>query len=137
MTYLKIVRSKTQSPCLWEQGGSATNTGSATIIADAEGGAKKPIYIAQRGHLSNGDHALIPVSVGDHIITANHWRGDFEVEIYRIRAIGADDKIEIELITEFSNGEWDKEPPTTLQAAVDAAKAKATCYHCREPHYIK
>ena len=136
MTYLKIVRSKSMLPCLWEHGGSATNTGAATIIADAEGLPKKAIYTRRRGHLSNGEHALIPVSVGDHIITANHWRGDFEVEIYRIRAIGAD-KIELELSYEFSRGEWDKEPPTTLQAAVDAAKAKATCYHCREPHYIK
>jgi hypothetical protein len=40
------------------------------------------------------------------------------------------------LIAHFDMGEWDKEPPQELIAAIEAAKEKATCYHCRSPHYI-
>jgi len=34
-------------------------------------------------------------------------------------------------------GEWDAELPANLEAAVEAAKAKALHYHCRIPYYIK
>jgi hypothetical protein len=40
-------------------------------------------------------------------------------------------------IAQFDMGEWDEEPPQYLEAAIEAAKEKATCYHCREPHYAK
>lgn len=42
-----------------------------------------------------------------------------------------------EEVTEFSCGEWETDPPAFLHAAIEAAKEKATCYHCREPHFIK
>lgn len=35
----------------------------------------------------------------------------------------------------FSMGEWDKKLPENLKPAVQAAMEKATCYHCREPHF--
>lgn len=41
-----------------------------------------------------------------------------------------------ETIASFSRGEWDIELPTFLEPAVQAAMAKATCYHCRKPHFI-
>lgn len=37
----------------------------------------------------------------------------------------------------FSRGEWDAELPAHLETAVQAAMEKATCYHCREPHFIE
>lgn len=37
----------------------------------------------------------------------------------------------------FSEGEWDEEPLPEWLPAIEAAKAKATCYHCREPHYAR
>ncbi len=43
---------------------------------------------------------------------------------------------ETELVAEFSRGEWDNDPPDFLSAAIEAAKDKATCYHCREPHFV-
>lgn len=36
----------------------------------------------------------------------------------------------------FSQGEWDETPLVKWMAAIEAAKAKALCYHCREPHYM-
>lgn len=42
----------------------------------------------------------------------------------------------MEKVAEFSNGEWDN-LPQFLEDAVEAAMEKATCYHCREPHFAK
>ena len=39
-------------------------------------------------------------------------------------------------LAQFDMGEWETEPPAFLHAAIEAAKEKATCYHCREPHFV-
>jgi hypothetical protein len=42
------------------------------------------------------------------------------------------------LINKFENGEWwDEDLAEEFEEAIQAAKDKATCYHCREPHYIQ
>ena len=130
-----IERTKKGYPALWEAGGGYSNTGEATIIASPSGGPKKAIYIRSRGPLANERHALIPIEVGDHIIEANHHRKDFEIEIYKILDFEEETAV-VEQVYEFSRGEWDKEPPAYLEQAVHTAMHKATCYHCREPHYI-
>jgi hypothetical protein len=130
-----IERTKKGLPALWEAGGGYSNTGDATIIAGVDGQPKKAIYVRSRGHLANGEHALIPIAVGDYIISADHHRGDFEIFVYRITEI-LKEEVSIEKIAEFSNGEWDAELPAYLEAAVQSAVEKATCYHCREPHYV-
>ena len=138
MKKIEIERTKKGFPALWECGGGYTNTGEATIIASPSGGPKKAIYIRSRGPLANERHALIPIEVGDYIIEANHHRRDFVIEIFRIVdfEIKEEDTYAIvEQEFEFSMGEWDKEPPAYLEAAIQAAKEKATCYHCREPHF--
>ncbi len=140
-----VTRSKTGIPCLWESGGGATNTGESRIIAGADGAPKKPIYIKKSGHLSNGEHALIPVKVEDYVIIAYHHRQDFDIKIYKIT--GFDQQLNPSgeshssfassvLTHHFNFGEWDKQPDKKLDQAIDAAMAKATTYHCREAFYI-
>jgi hypothetical protein len=133
---LSIERSRSGLPCLWERGGGATNTGSATVIADPEGRPKRPIYIRRRGPLACGEHALIPVRVGDLVVRASHHRGDFDIEVFRIMEISGDEAV-VEAIADFRKGEWaPAEPNGAVAEAVRAAQQKATCYHCREPHYV-
>ena len=136
---MKIERTKKGFPALWEQGGGFSNTGKAVIIASPSGGPKKAIYIRSRGSLANAHHALVILEVGDYIIKANHHREDFEIQIFRVSNF-EEEKEEIYAITEqvncFSRGEWDEEPPAYLEQAVHTAMYKATCYHCRKPHYI-
>jgi hypothetical protein len=137
----KLTISRTGIPCLWEGGGGYTNTGSATIIAGKDGEKKAPLYIRQRGPLACAHHALIPVDVGDYIISTNHHRGDFETQICRVEEIQAETAV-CSIIGEYSRGEWvfstELRPGVTdrLIPAVDAAWEKATCYHCRWPHYV-
>jgi hypothetical protein len=138
MTTITITRSKRGVPCLWEQGGGATNTGHATIICTQDGQKKRPIYIRRSGSLACGKHALIPVQVGDLVIQASHYRRDFDISVYRIAEI-TDDEARMEQVDRYSYGEWTsgEYPPENLMPAIRTGMEKATCYHCREPHYVE
>ncbi len=136
---IRIEKTKKNYPALWERGGGYTNTGVATIIAGKDGQPKKAVYVRGRGHLTNAHHALVILEVGDHIIEANHHREDFEIQIFRITGFEDEERethATVEKINCFSRNEWDSELPASLEAAVEAAKQKASCYHCREPHFI-
>ncbi len=132
---INIIRSKSGIPCLWEEGGGWTNTGYAVIITDKNGDKKKPIYVKRRGHLACGEHALIPIREGDYIVSANHHRKDFIIDVLVVKKVNKS-KAEVERISEYSMGEWVPVLPEYLKRAVEAAKAKALHYHCRIPYYI-
>lgn len=135
MKTMKIERTKKGHPALWESGGGYTNTGEAVIIANADGTPKRPVYIRRRGSLACDNHALFVIREGDMVIETNHHRRDFVIRIWRIDQI-LEDEAQFTLVNEYSQGEWDTELPAYLEAAVQAAVEKATCYHCREPHFI-
>lgn len=133
---LRIERTKSGYPALWENGGSATNTGEATIIAGANGRRKKAIYIKRKGHLSNGNHALIVVEAGDVIVKSYHKRKDFWTRVFQIKSFDGEYAV-AELIYEFRDGQWNCCPPASLQPAITAGMEKATCYHCRSAHWVE
>lgn len=138
---MKIIVDKTKKgyPAYWEAGGGYTNTGYATIITTRDGQPKKAVYIRGRGELANSEHALVILEKGDHIIKTSHHRRDFTIKIFRILSFEKEKGEIYALIKQvncFNMGEWDAELPAHLEAAVHAAVEKATCYHCREPHFI-
>lgn len=135
MKKIRVEKTKSGYPAIWENGGGATNTGEATVIANENGRPKKPVYVKRAGHLSNGNHALIPVVVGDIIVKSYHKRKDFWTRIFRVVSFDGEYAIS-ELVYEFRDGQWNFYPPAYLQPAITAGIEKATCYHCREPHYI-
>jgi len=125
-------------PSIWEKGGGMSNTGSATIVAGSHGEKLPPVWINRRGELSCGYHALIIISEGYHVIFADQHRGDYEIQVCRITAIDKEFQLaDLELVCEYSHGEWDVEPSYLLSEAIDSAVKKANCYHCREPHFVK
>ena len=122
----RVEYSRAGLPCMWESGGGSTKTGGAKIICTASGSSKKAIYIPRGGHLSNGEHALIPVAVGDIIIFHSHDRKGGETEILKIVKI-VGEKAYTETI----------EMKDCYKNAVEAAIKKAHIYHCREAVYVK
>ena len=139
MKKILIEKTKKGFPAHWESGGGYTNTGGATIVSNKDGQPKKAVYVRSRGQLANAHHALFIIEVGDYIVEADHHREDFEIAVYEI--VGFEEEIEriyavVKQINYFSNGEWDTELPDFLQDVVHVAMEKATCYHCREPHFI-
>jgi len=138
MKKIKINKTKSGRPALWEWGGGYSNTGEATIITGRNGEPLKPYYIRRRGELANSCHALLPLMVGGYIIEAKHHREDFVIKVFKVTKIDLNElRATLKSVAEFSYGEWDKPLPKFLEAAVNAAKEKATCYHCRCSHYIK
>jgi len=81
---IELTITKKGLPALWESGGGATNTGSATIIAGPNGEKLVPIYVRRSGHLSCGQHALFVIREGHFVIMASHWRRDFTIKVYQI-----------------------------------------------------
>lgn len=123
-----LLVSKSGLPCLAENGGGSSNTGYTDIICNKNYNRKKAIFI---GRYACGDHAVIPVVEGDHVINVErHWDlckvTDFAIEkiengkavlrVCECVAVGTD-----------YNGNH----------AFEAAIAKSLDYHCREPYYIK
>jgi len=132
---------RTGLPCLWEAGGGMCNTGHSQIVCAADGSPKKAIYVRRYGHLALQEHALIPVKPGDIVVSARHHRGDFRISIWKLGGLCRDEE-EIffpgALISYWNGYEWSNpDIGERFQAAVQAAKEKATCYHCRSPHFIK
>ena len=139
MNKLAIEVTKKGYPAYWESGGGYRNTGDATIVADKNGEPKRATYIRRRGSLANAPHALIILEVGDHIVEAHHHRRDFYIEVLEIKGFEHNENeifAVVEMVSRFDKSEWDAELPASLEAAVEAAVEKATCYHCREPHFV-
>lgn len=141
MTRIEVEKTKKGYPACWESGGGYRNTGDAVIVADKNGEPKRATYIRRRGSLANAPHALIVLEKGDHIVEAHHHREDFLIEVFRILDFEVKDGEEmyavVETVTRYDRGEWDTDFPVSLVPAVKAAVEKATCYHCRSPHYVR
>jgi ribosomal protein S27AE len=133
-------RTKSGSPALWESGGGYTNTGEAQIIAGSQGEKLRPVYIRIKGHRACGQHALFVVRPDYYIISVYYWNKQdppYNITVYQIQQFAdfnenpdhPEDKKLLALariLVDF---------PDFLQPAIDAAKNKTRCYHCREPHY--
>lgn len=152
---LKVEITKRGYPAIWERGGGYSNTGEATIICSRDGSPKRAVYVRRKGHLANAEHALIIVEKGDYVIECFQWRQDFTITVYKIKDFKTENTVYtyyekgeekvgvyeshyavLEQVNCFDSGEWDKEFPRHLEAALHAAMGKSCCYHCREAHYI-
>ena len=132
---IKIERSKRGIPCIWESGGGWSNTGDATIIADSKGDPKVPIYIRRAGSLACQNHALIPVEIGDIVVSSHHHRYDFVTEVCKIISI-SQEYADLELSNRYSKGEWDFEATKMQIELAGVAQEKASTYHCRSAKYV-
>jgi hypothetical protein len=95
-------------------------------------------YIKGKSSEINGLTRYYELPSGDYC-RKDSWDYIKEIEIYEKKTEQKqkeEDVAIVELVYEFSSGEWDAELPAFLEAAVQAAVEKATCYHCREPHFI-
>lgn len=142
---IKIDTTKRGFAAMWESGGGMTSGGSATIITGRNGEARRPVYMPRGGHLACGNHALITVYEGCHIVHASVSRGTrSSASISRIVKVSVKDidgerwdaQAEVEQVNAFSAGEWDKPLDQKFAPAVEAAFHKAGSYHCRSAYYI-
>jgi hypothetical protein len=128
---MQVQRSKSGLHTIAEGGGGSSNTGFAEIVCGS-GGEKMRAMFIPRGY-SNGEHAIFKAEVGMCIVSASHSRSGETVKVERIVSISTDD-LSLSLMGEWENG--DGNIPATFDAAIQAAREKNHCYHCREAHYV-
>lgn len=129
---------KTKKPALWEEGGGFSNTGSATIVADKNGGKKRPLFVRNKGHLACEKHALVPLHVGDVVVTVWRHRDTYDLQVVRIVSIVADQAtVETICAVKGSAEQCLAETPDIFKAAVSAALKKSAIYHCRYPVFVQ
>lgn len=124
---ISITTSKSGLSCLDERGGGLSNTGFAQIIADPLGRAKRAIHVRTHGELACEVHAIIPVRVGDVVVTVDRHGPAVAITVERIIAL------DINNLT----ATLERTDEKICWAAICAAVDKTYDYHCRRPYYIQ
>lgn len=127
MQKISITTSKSGLSCLDERGGGLSNTGFAQIIADPLGRAKRAIHVRTHGELACEVHAIIPVRVGDVVVTVDRHGPAVAITVERIIAL------DINNLT----ATLERTDEKICWAAICAAVDKTYDYHCRRPYYIQ
>lgn len=135
---LKVETDKNGNACLFEFGGAIARLiflGAAQIITGPNGEKKEAELIKSGSNIANGNHALIPIEVGDYVINVTGCNDMTLISIYKITSIdedGVDDRCcAVETIEENSTA------ARLLEPAIVAALEKAETLHCRKAMYIK
>lgn len=134
---MRIERTKSGLPAMWEKGGAGRNTGEALCLADRNGAPKTALFVRHGGPLACGQHALFVVRPGDLVCHVTQWRGDETISLYRLGAEEDAESMEHTLIAEFDEGEWSADYPAEAADLIEAACRKARAYHCRSMYYGK
>jgi CspA family cold shock protein len=115
-----------------QEGSAKTSSGSCTIICGLQGEALPALSAPQRGH-GKGSYATF--HVGQHIQVHGHWyKGTpTQIEVVEVTPTTADP-----IRQTLWEGTADELPETLsyLERAVQAADAKAACYHCHCLHFM-
>ena len=72
---------------IWEEGGATEQRGFAILATDAEGRPLEATYVHVRNNVVNGQHALIPIKVGDHFLMAGQQDETVFIAVYRVDEI--------------------------------------------------
>lgn len=134
---VKLTKSGSGLPCLWESGGGTSSGGCATIITKRNGDKPQAIFIPRSGHLACVEHALIPIHPGYGVIIVRVSHGNLEGGIIGVVREILDDSATVEVISSFRLGEWDSPVPASVKPALEAAVAKASCHHCRSVYWAE
>lgn len=134
---VKLTKSGSGLPCLWEYGGSLSSGGISALITKRDGSKPQAIFIPRSGHLACGEHALIPVHPGYGVIHVRVSHGQIEGGTIGVIREITDESATVEVVASFRLGEWDSPVPDAMKAALAAAEAKASCYHCRSVYWAE
>ena len=137
---IQLERTRSGRPAKFESGGASSQVlGRATIMCGPHGEKMLPTYIKKTGPRAVGNHALFVVFAGTLVVEVERVKDIFDVSVLKIKNIiekeGKFEAVAVKIL-ECNGGEWDKEHLRDRFAdAIEAAKKKSGCYHCREVHY--
>lgn len=130
-------------PCLWEEGGAHSakhRSGAAVVIAGKQLERLRAIYVTRKNDRPLGQHALIPVQFGDHVIRAEiHCQDDKALITVEVSKVG---KINVAqaraVLLPVSKDVYSIAREGTFHHETEAiryAVEKAQDYECTEPYF--
>jgi hypothetical protein len=118
---IKIARTKSGSPCLWESYAEFDDLKRAIIIVDKDGKIKNSIFVRQSG----SKQSLIPVVEGDFLVKVFADKQGNSVSLLEIRKIANDSNLaELMLIYRNANDAITGKLDPKFANAVVAAEKK-------------
>lgn len=80
---IKIARTRTGVPCLWESSTDFTDLRRATVVYNADGTHKKALFVKKNSE----KQALVPISAGDYISKAFEDKHGYALSVFVIHEI--------------------------------------------------
>jgi hypothetical protein len=125
---IKIARTKSGSPCLWESYAEFDDLKRAIIIVDKDGNIKNSIFVRKTG----SKQSLIPVIEGDYIVKVFADAQGTSQSLLEIRKIANDSNhAELMLLFRNANGQVTGSLDAKFENCIKTAEQKMT-----DPTYI-
>jgi hypothetical protein len=80
---IKIARTKTGVPCLWESSTNFADLRRATVVYNADASHKTALFMKKNSE----KQALVPISAGDYISKAFEDKNGYAISVFRIHEI--------------------------------------------------
>jgi len=112
---IKITRSRSGIPCLWESLTAFDNLTRATVILSSQGAPKKAFYLNE----NREKQALVPIVENDYIAKAFRDSNGIAISVFRINSISTETN-EAEIVPVYRKSSLiDEEVPAEYVAIVD------------------
>lgn len=136
VTGLSLTVTRGDHVAAWESGGN----GRGIVIAKSDATAPVATFFpALHNHTVNGDHALVVLHAGFHIVEAVVQNGiRTAAKVWKIVKVSNQDKqpnVEVELVNEYREGEWQRSFDRKFAPAVGAAFHIAATVNCQKSVY--
>ena len=82
---IKIARTRTGVPCLWESLMTFTDLKRSTVVLDSKGKPKSAVYLNE----TREKQALVPIVVGDYIAKSFEDKNGVAISVFKIEEINA------------------------------------------------
>jgi hypothetical protein len=82
---IKIARTRTGVPCLWESATDFSDLRRATVVYNADSSHKKALYMKKNSE----KQALVPISAGDYISKAFEDKNGYALSVFCIHEISS------------------------------------------------
>jgi hypothetical protein len=120
---IKIARTRTGVPCLWESTMKFADLRRATVILDSEGKGKPAVYL----NTDREKQALVPIVVGDQISKAFEDKHGIALSVFKITEISSmENTATIVPVYRKSSLISEYEVPSEHAVSVDKAVRKLT-----------
>ena len=82
---IKIARTRTGVPCLWESSTNFADLRRATVVYNPDGSHKKAVFLKK----DSEKQALVPISIGDMISKVFQDKNGYAISVFKVHEISS------------------------------------------------